>query len=169
VTAPTLLIVGSRDDVVLNLNREAQTHLRCENRLAVVADATHLFVEPGTLREAAELARDWFLDHFALERYRPADKGSDDPTWRDSALEAAREEADGVELFEDPFGDEAGLAELEAAQGVEVFANPDDVAPATVLVEDSAGHETFVGDDVGAGRDAESGTRGRAAEESPDV
>ena len=65
VTAPTLLIVGSRDDVVLHLNREAQTHLECENRLAVIAGATHLFQEPGTLRDAAGLARDWFLDHLA--------------------------------------------------------------------------------------------------------
>jgi len=63
VTAPTLLIVGSRDEVVLSLNREAQTLLRYENRISVVDGATHLFEEPGTLREAAELARDWFLDH----------------------------------------------------------------------------------------------------------
>ena len=68
VTAPTLLIVGSRDDIVLDLNREAQTRLRCENRLAVVPGATHLFEEPGTLREAAELARDWFLDHLSPGR-----------------------------------------------------------------------------------------------------
>jgi putative phosphoribosyl transferase len=79
VTAPTLLIVGSRDDVVLSLNRDAQTLLRCENHLAVVADATHLFEEPGTLREAADLARDWFLAHLPPARHRPADKGSDDP------------------------------------------------------------------------------------------
>ena len=78
VTAPTLLIVGSRDDVVLDLNRKAQTRLRCENRLAVVAGATHLFEEPGTLRDAAELARDWFLDHLVPTRHEPADAGSVD-------------------------------------------------------------------------------------------
>lgn len=78
VTAPTLLIVGSRDDVVLRLNREAQTRLTCENRLAVVPGATHLFEEPGTLRVAAELARDWFLDHLAPARHRSGNKGSDD-------------------------------------------------------------------------------------------
>jgi putative phosphoribosyl transferase len=63
VTAPTLLIVGSRDEAVLEMNREAQALLQCENRLAVVPGATHLFEEPGTLREAAELARDWFVGH----------------------------------------------------------------------------------------------------------
>lgn len=61
VEAPTLLIVGGADPVVLELNRDAQARLRCENRLAVVPGATHLFEEPGTLRVAAELARDWFI------------------------------------------------------------------------------------------------------------
>jgi putative phosphoribosyl transferase len=64
VTAPTLLIVGARDAAVLDLNRQAQAHLCCENRLAVVPGATHLFEEPGTLQMAAELARDWFRFHF---------------------------------------------------------------------------------------------------------
>jgi putative phosphoribosyl transferase len=63
VTAPTLLIVGGDDDVVLDLNRRAQAELRCENSLAVVPGATHLFEEPGTLQTAAELARDWFTTH----------------------------------------------------------------------------------------------------------
>jgi putative phosphoribosyl transferase len=63
VRAATLLIVGSRDTVVLDLNREAQRHLHCENNLAVVRGATHLFEEPGALTEAAGLARDWFNDH----------------------------------------------------------------------------------------------------------
>ena len=49
--------------MVLELNRRAQRDLRCENRLAVVPGATHLFEEPGTLARAAELARDWFTDH----------------------------------------------------------------------------------------------------------
>jgi putative phosphoribosyl transferase len=65
VTAPTLLIVGGRDEVVLDLNRQAQAELRCENRLAVVPGATHLFQEPGTLAAAAGLARDWFISHLA--------------------------------------------------------------------------------------------------------
>ena len=63
VTAPTLLIVGGRDGVVLDLNRRAQAELRCENGLAVVPGANHLFEEPGTLDAAAGLARDWFISH----------------------------------------------------------------------------------------------------------
>jgi putative phosphoribosyl transferase len=65
VRAPTLLIVGGRDDAVLELNRRAADQLRCEHRLSVVPGATHLFEEPGTLRAAAELARDWFTGHLA--------------------------------------------------------------------------------------------------------
>jgi putative phosphoribosyl transferase len=63
VRAPTLLVVGGRDAVVLELNRRAQAAMRCEARLAVVPSATHLFEEPGTLEQAARLARDWFVDH----------------------------------------------------------------------------------------------------------
>ncbi|HTN80248.1 MAG TPA: dienelactone hydrolase family protein, partial [Acidimicrobiales bacterium] len=63
VRAPTLLIVGGEDHVVLDLNREAQAQLRCENKLVVVPGATHLFEEPGTLQAAAEAAREWFSDH----------------------------------------------------------------------------------------------------------
>jgi putative phosphoribosyl transferase len=65
VRAPTLLIVGALDDVVLGLNREAQRHLRCENHLAVVPGASHLFEEPGTLERVAGLARDWFTRYLA--------------------------------------------------------------------------------------------------------
>ncbi len=60
VRAPTLLIVGGLDDMVLRMNREAQKYLQCENRLEVVPGATHLFEEPGTLARAAGLARVWF-------------------------------------------------------------------------------------------------------------
>ncbi|MFJ4694036.1 phosphoribosyltransferase family protein [Streptomyces sp. NPDC088766] len=65
VTAPTLLIVGGHDELVLELNRDAEARLRCENRLAVVPGATHLFEEPGALEEVTDLARDWFTDHMA--------------------------------------------------------------------------------------------------------
>jgi predicted phosphoribosyltransferase/dienelactone hydrolase len=65
VRAPTLLIVGSRDEQVLALNRAAAAELRCEHRIAVVPGATHLFAEPGTLQQAAEIARDWFTTHLA--------------------------------------------------------------------------------------------------------
>ena len=63
VASPTLLIVGGRDDVVIELNREAAEQLRCEHRLEIVPGATHLFEEPGTLDQVTELARRWFLDH----------------------------------------------------------------------------------------------------------
>jgi putative phosphoribosyl transferase len=65
VRAPTLLIVGGADELVLDLNARAQQQLRCENRLAVIPGATHLFEEPGALPAAAELARDWFTGHLA--------------------------------------------------------------------------------------------------------
>ncbi|WP_415947174.1 phosphoribosyltransferase family protein [Streptomyces sp. KLOTTS4A1] len=63
VTAPTLLIVGGHDQLVLDLNRQAQARLRCVSRLAIVPGATHLFEEPGALEKVTELARDWFTDH----------------------------------------------------------------------------------------------------------
>ncbi|MFH8341410.1 phosphoribosyltransferase family protein [Streptomyces sp. AM6-12] len=65
VTAPTLLIVGGADPLVLDLNRAARARLRCENRLETVPGATHLFEEPGTLERVTDLARDWFTDHLA--------------------------------------------------------------------------------------------------------
>jgi len=65
VEAPTLLIVGGRDDVVLELNREAAARMRCEHATVVVPGATHLFEEPGTLAAAATAAGDWFVDHMA--------------------------------------------------------------------------------------------------------
>jgi len=64
VTGPTLLIVGSEDPVVVELNREAFASLRCEKRLEVIPGAGHLFEEPGALERVAELAADWFLRHF---------------------------------------------------------------------------------------------------------
>jgi dienelactone hydrolase len=63
VTAPTLLIVGGRDELVLELNRRAQAAMTAECRIAVIDGATHLFEEPGTLERAALLARDWFIRH----------------------------------------------------------------------------------------------------------
>jgi putative phosphoribosyl transferase len=63
VRAPTLLIVGGADEIVLELNRAAYADLRCEKRLDVVPGATHLFEEPGALTRVAQLARDWFVRH----------------------------------------------------------------------------------------------------------
>ena len=65
VRSPTLLVVGGHDTTVLGLNRDAQARLVCTSELAVVPGATHLFEEPGTLRVAAELARNWFVQHLS--------------------------------------------------------------------------------------------------------
>jgi putative phosphoribosyl transferase len=63
VRAPTLLIVGGADTEVLMLNRAAARQMKCEQELAVVPHATHLFEEPGTLEQVQELAASWFARH----------------------------------------------------------------------------------------------------------
>ena len=65
VRAPTLLIVGSLDSVVLELNQRALELLPAEKQLTVVPGATHLFEEPGTLEEVARLAAEWFTRHLS--------------------------------------------------------------------------------------------------------
>jgi putative phosphoribosyl transferase len=60
VRAPTLLIVGGEDHVVVEINRQALRELTCEKELAVVRGATHLFEEPGAMEEVARLAARWF-------------------------------------------------------------------------------------------------------------
>ena len=60
VRAPTLLIVGGRDYGVIELNQQAFEQLNCKKHMEVVAGATHLFEEPGTLEEVASLAGHWF-------------------------------------------------------------------------------------------------------------
>jgi putative phosphoribosyl transferase len=72
VRSPTLLIVGSLDFEVLELNRKAKSMMRCPNQLAVVQGATHLFEEPGTLAAAAILARDWFIQYLLPAAETPA-------------------------------------------------------------------------------------------------
>jgi predicted alpha/beta-hydrolase family hydrolase len=67
VRSPTLLIVGGNDEVVIELNKQALDHLANTvqaSKLVIVPGATHLFEEPGTLEKVAELAADWFVDHF---------------------------------------------------------------------------------------------------------
>lgn len=64
VRAPTLLIVGSADPVVLQLNRDAAEQIGCRNELAIVPGATHLFEEPGALEQVASLAAAWFTAEF---------------------------------------------------------------------------------------------------------
>jgi putative phosphoribosyl transferase len=63
VKAPTLLIVGERDEDVLRLNEKAYEQLKCSKSLAIVPHATHLFEEPGALEQVARLAATWFTKH----------------------------------------------------------------------------------------------------------
>ncbi|MEW6166614.1 MAG: dienelactone hydrolase family protein [Pseudomonadota bacterium] len=63
VTAPTVLIVGGADEPVIELNKQAYAQLRAPKELAIVAGATHLFEEPGTLEEVATLAGEWLQRH----------------------------------------------------------------------------------------------------------
>lgn len=65
VQAPTLLILGGNDDVVIELNQTALDGMRCEVKLEIIAGATHLFEEPGALEQAAKLASDWFSLHLS--------------------------------------------------------------------------------------------------------
>jgi dienelactone hydrolase len=65
VRAPTLLVVGERDEVVLQLNRRAAVRLRAVHALRIVAGATHLFEEPGALQQVAGWAAEWFGQHLA--------------------------------------------------------------------------------------------------------
>jgi dienelactone hydrolase len=67
VVSPTLLIVGERDDVVLQLNEDAYAQLRCEKELRIVPNATHLFEEPGALEAVARLAAAWFGQHLSAK------------------------------------------------------------------------------------------------------
>ena len=62
VTAPTLLIVGSADHGVIELNEQAYALMTCVKKLVLVPGATHLFEEPGTLEQVAQFAADWLLN-----------------------------------------------------------------------------------------------------------
>jgi putative phosphoribosyl transferase len=63
VQAPTLLIVGGNDDIVIELNKMARDQMRCEVKVEIIPGATHLFEESGALEQVAKLASDWFLLH----------------------------------------------------------------------------------------------------------
>lgn len=63
VLVPTLLIVGGRDEIVIELNQQAQRKMRCEVKLEIIQGATHLFEETGALDRVAQLASDWFLQY----------------------------------------------------------------------------------------------------------
>ena len=74
IRAPTLLIVGGLDELVIELNRMTYAALQCEKRLEIVGGATHLFEEPGKLEAVAALATAWFAQHLtriAQIRSRP--------------------------------------------------------------------------------------------------
>lgn len=63
VIAPTLLVVAGDDGMVVDLNRQALSLLRCDKRLLVIPGATHLFEEAGKLEQVAQAASDWFVQH----------------------------------------------------------------------------------------------------------
>lgn len=63
IQAPTLLIVGENDPIVINLNQQAMAHLICQKQLEIIPKATHLFEEPGALSEVARIAGLWFQRH----------------------------------------------------------------------------------------------------------
>jgi putative phosphoribosyl transferase len=65
VEAPTLLLVGQRDDVVIELNADARDRMRAHVRLEIIPGASHLFEERGTLEKVAEAAREWFVRYIA--------------------------------------------------------------------------------------------------------
>src|ERR1043166_5962349 len=65
VKAPTLLIVGGQDHVVIDLNEQARDQMRCEVKIDIVPGATHLFEESGALEHVSDVAADWFLLHAA--------------------------------------------------------------------------------------------------------
>jgi putative phosphoribosyl transferase len=77
VRAPTLLIVGGADRVVLDFNEVAAAQLTCPHELAVVPGATHLFEEPGALDEVARLASTWFTRHFDSAGHRTSPHGEE--------------------------------------------------------------------------------------------
>jgi len=63
VKAPTLLIVGGNDEVVIEMNQTAMSKMHCITKLAIISGATHLFEESGTLEEVARLAKAWFVQY----------------------------------------------------------------------------------------------------------
>jgi predicted phosphoribosyltransferase len=87
VKAPTLLIVGGDDYGVIELNQQALRALHCEKALRIVSGATHLFEEPGTLEQVAELAADWF------KRHLKAPEAPEIPPSREVKIFATREQA----------------------------------------------------------------------------
>lgn len=72
VKAPTLLIVGGEDGPVIELNKQAKARMsEAETELQIIPGATHLFEEPGTLEQVAQVARTWFVKHLSAIRAEP--------------------------------------------------------------------------------------------------
>lgn len=70
VKAPTLLLVGGLDDIVIELNQQAYDQLHCEKKLVIIPGATHLFEEAGTLEAVATKAAGWFAEHLVASPRR---------------------------------------------------------------------------------------------------
>jgi dienelactone hydrolase len=70
VRAPTLLIVGGRDNVVIELNKQAMRQMNTVVSLEIVPGATHLFEEPGALERVSRLAREWFVRYLTADKKR---------------------------------------------------------------------------------------------------
>ncbi len=68
VYAPTLLLVGGADEIVIGLNQKAYQKLACEKEIQIIPGATHLFVEEGALEAVSDLAKNWLLRHFTAHR-----------------------------------------------------------------------------------------------------
>ena len=66
VNAPKLLLIGGLDDIVIELNQEAFSHMHCTKHISIIPGASHLFEEPGTLEKVAKLASDWFK-HYLIK------------------------------------------------------------------------------------------------------
>lgn len=75
VQAPTLLIVGGNDTIVIKMNQNAFNLLKVEKKIEIVPNATHLFPEPGTLEQVAQLAAAWF-DHYLIKKHTMDEKES---------------------------------------------------------------------------------------------
>ena len=75
VQAPTLLLVGGRDEAVIGMNRHALTLMPGERELIIIPGATHLFEEPGALEEVARLAGAWFIQHLLPGYHEHAEPG----------------------------------------------------------------------------------------------
>jgi putative phosphoribosyl transferase len=84
VVAPTLLLVGGRDAVVITLNEGARDQMRADVRLEIIPGATHLFEEPGALEHVATSAREWFLSHITSTRVESAARANGPASsWKD--------------------------------------------------------------------------------------